>query len=199
MIVIDKYTLKRIIGEDEYAENAINLLLKHSEKGLISSENDNIDIETALVLEHFRLALPVNAINGSLSWKSRIMPLNSVFYLEVPYIVREIFKEIGKNGRAVFEEVVENYFKKIGEKRPKDFVAITFDILEESTNLLVCGDSIVKISERFDRDGGVVISEMKGAGIISPFSGCGKTLTSFEISASPVYEVNRFIFEVVKN
>ncbi len=50
---------------------------------------------------------------------------------------------------------------------------------------------------KFGRNGGVVIAELKGAGIISPFWGCGKLFAKIEkIYGSPVYEINRFLIKL---
>ena len=61
-------------------------------------------------------------------------------------------------------------------------------MLRRNKRLIVCGGDIADISVKFGRDGGVVIAEMKGAGLISPIVGCG----GFGKTKAPIYEINRF-------
>jgi hypothetical protein len=196
---IDRKIAEKIIGDDEYSKKAIDLILKNSRNGIIKLKSLNSDdFEVFLTLTHFKLALPLNSINDSLSWNSRILSSNTS-KLEIPNIIRFIFSEISEKGEAKLEDAIIRYFKKIGEKNAEDFVKIVQKIFGEVENFLVCGNTITKICHKYGRDGGVVISELKGAGIISPFSGCGNSFQAYgKRYGSPVYEVNRFIYEVLK-
>ncbi|MBO8182264.1 MAG: hypothetical protein H0Z28_05655 [Archaeoglobus sp.] len=196
---IDLELVRNVVGRDEFSERAIGLVLENSGNGRIEFESlTNDDFEVFLTLTHFKLALPVNSINDSLSWNSRILNATTK-KLEIPYIIRFIFSELRRRGKVSFEKAVIEYFKAIGEKRPEEFPEIILETYNSAENFLVCGNEITKISEKYDRDGGVVISELKGAGIISPFSGCGGSFQAYgKKFGSPVYEVNRFLYEVVK-
>jgi len=194
---IDVGLVKRILGEDEYSERAVDLLLKCSEKGKIEFEKLNHeDLELFLLLSQFKLALPVDSVNDSLSWNSRI--LNSATKtLEIPYLIRVLFSRLRKDGVTTLEDVVVDYFRAIGEEKPEEFVDIIRDIYEAAKNLIVCGEEISTISHKYGRDGGVVISELKGAGAISPLAGCGG-FQAYGSGTSPVYEVNTFLYEIFK-
>ena len=196
---IDLNLVRKIVGNDRYSRKAIELVLKNGNKGRIqlATPNQN-DFEIFLTLFHFKLALPLNSINDSLSWNSRILS-QSTKELEIPYIIRIVFSELGKKGKANVKDAIVDYFRKIGEDRPEDFFNITVEVFEAAENLIVCGNEISRISQRYGRDGGIVISELKGAGIISPFSGCGAAFQSYgKKYGSPVYEVHRFLYEVFK-
>ncbi len=200
---INEEVAKKITGGDWYSAKAIDLVIKNSKNGIIDVKSTRSfnpdDFEIFLTLSSFRLALPLNSINDSLSWNSRILSLNTD-RLEIPYIIRLIFSEIYEKGEAKLEEIIIRYFKKIGERDAEDFVKIVKEIYEEAENFLVCGNTITRISQKYRRDGGVVISELKGAGIISPFSGCGNSFHTYgKKYGSPVYEVNRFIYEVLRS
>lgn len=177
-----KYSLKdvvKMLGGDEISERVVFILMNNCESGLIK----NIDEELALTLDYYRLAVPAEAI--SLSWHHRFF--RDKVTLEIPYIVRFFFKDL-KGGSASKEKAVVDYFRKIGEKRPEDFVSIFDEILERSKNLIVCAEDIVDVCMKFEYGPGAVIAEMKGAGLISPFLGCGK----FGRARAPLYEINRF-------
>ncbi len=177
-----------LIGGDEYAEKAVDLLLKYCDAGLIPAKE--LDEELALLLDYYKLAVPVSAVYGSLSWSMRLL---SVENMEIPYVVRYFFREL-KGGKADWRKAIEDYFSAIGERRAYEFVEIFTQIVDRSKALIVCGEDIVDISMRYGRDGGVVIAEMKGAGLISPTVGCGR----FGRAKAPLYEVNRFFAELSK-
>jgi hypothetical protein len=189
--IITLQTVSDVLGKDEEAEEVIRLLILGAKKGYIKA----VDPEVLLVLSHFRLAVPKNSVNFSLAWNSRII---SAGCLEIPYIVRDIFIELAEKGEVNLERCITDYFRKIGERNPEEFYRIFLEIIGESERYLVCGNSIVKVSEKYGRDGGVVISELKGAGLISPFSGCGNLFQHYgKKFQSPVYETNRFLHEIV--
>jgi len=179
-----------ILGRDEFAEKALNLLLKYSKSGFIPANELN-DLDLVLLLESERLAVPVESEKLSLSWNMRYVQLQR--NMEIPYIVRIFFEKLKFGGVDVFE-VIEEYFKKIGESKAYEFVEIFKDIYKEREGYLICGDSIVRICSKYGRDGGVVIAEMKGAGIISPHIGCG----GFGKASSPIYEINKFLLDVLE-
>jgi hypothetical protein len=190
--MLDLKLAKRIIGGDDFSNRAINLILENSEIGFIEFEVRGNE-EILLILTHFNLAMPIDSINDSLSWRNRILS-SSVKKLEIPYIIRLIFSEL-KRGKSDIRYAVTKYFESIGERRAEEFYEILREIFERAENHLICGDEISRVSAKYNRDGGVVISELKGGGIISPFSGCG----SFERKyGSPVYQINRFIYEILK-
>ncbi|WP_144060471.1 hypothetical protein [Archaeoglobus sulfaticallidus] len=182
------------LGGDEYSRKAVDLLVENCERGYIdlSGLSEEEKFEISLILSYFDLAHPLTAINSSLAWKSRLIS-HSTNKLEIPYIVREIFRSV-KNGNFELEKIVENYFRKIGERKPSDFFEIFKEITNEAENNIVCGNTIVKASQKRNRDGGVVIAELKGSGLISPFAGCGNAFQSYgKKYQSPVYEINRFV------
>ncbi len=176
--------LAELLGGDEYAKRAASLLLKYADSGEIPSSE--LDEEVALTLEYFRVALPKSSVYGSLSWHMRTFGSD----LEIPYVVR-YFVRLLKSGRPDWRETIRSYFESIGEERPEDFPKIFEEIVARSRNLIVCGEDVVDISMKYGRDGGVVIAEMKGAGLISPHVGCGR-FGRFGRAKAPLYEVNRF-------
>ncbi len=178
----------RILGGDNYAKKAVELLIKYCDEGYIPSHE--IDFEMMLLLEYYRLALPINSLNASLSWDARITTSDK---FEIPYIIRFFFKKLKDDGEANIDDVVVEYFKRIGEKDPEDFVEILKEVIPHSKNCIVNGEAIVKASTKRNRDGGVVIAELKGAGLISPYISRGK----FKNLSSPLYEINRFVFELI--
>ncbi|RLI80219.1 hypothetical protein DRP05_01125 [Archaeoglobales archaeon] len=182
-------TVLKILGNDEIARKALELLFKYSKDGYIPA-NELKDLDLVLLLEGKKLAVPVEAEKSSLSWNMRFVQLQKT--MEIPYIIR-MFLEKLKSGKADIFEVIEDYFRKIGENRPHEFVEITKEMLKERDGFLVCGDAIVRICAKYNRDGGVVIAELKGAGIISPHIGCG----GFGRTTTPVYEFNKFLIDVV--
>lgn len=188
---MDVETVLEILGNDEIARRALELLIKYSKEGYIPANELN-DLDLVLLLEGKRLAIPVEAEKSSLSWNMRYIQIQKT--MEIPYVIRMFFERL-KNGDADIFEVIEDYFKRIGENKPHEFVKITKEMLKERDGFLVCGDAIVRICSKYDRDGGVVISEMKGAGIISPHVGCG----SFGKTTTPIYEFNRFLIDVVES
>ncbi|RLI75436.1 hypothetical protein DRO97_03310 [Archaeoglobales archaeon] len=187
---MDVKTVLKILGNDEIARKALELLIKYSKKGYIPANELN-DLDLILLLEGKRLAMPVEAEKLSLSWNMRYIQLQKT--MEIPYIIRMFFDRL-KTGEADMFEIIKDYFKRIGEDKPNKFVEITKEMLKERDGFMVCGDTIVKICSKYNKDGGVVISEMKGAGIISPFIGCG----SFGKTTTPIYELNRFLIDIVE-
>ncbi len=173
-----------LLGDDKYARKAVNLLIKYSDLGKIPA--NELDEELVLLFDHFRLAIPVGSIYGSLSWSMRLVSIQD---LEIPYVVRFFFKSLSK-GLANWYDVIRMYFESIGEQRTEDFPKIFFEMVKKG--LIIRGEEIVEICKNYSRDGGVVIAEMKGAGLISPTVGCGR------FSKSPLYEINRFFALLVK-
>ncbi len=174
---------------DEIALKGFELIEKYSETGIIPE--DEIDAELLLFFDSEKLAFPITSQKGSLSWGMRNLTVQK---LEIPYIIRELFKN-----HCDWKKAVISYFTKIGEMRPEDFVKIVREIVKLRKKFLISGDDIVKISRKFNRDGGVVIAELKGAGIISPYSGCGRAISKYEkIMGSPIYEINRFLIKLVE-
>ena len=76
----------RILGGDSYAKKAVELLIKYCDVGYIPSHE--LDFEMMLLLEYYRLALPINSLNASLSWDARITTSDK---FEIPYIIRYVF------------------------------------------------------------------------------------------------------------
>ncbi len=177
-----------LFGKDEIAEKALNLLLRYSEQGFIPADELK-DFDLVLLLEGKRLALPIEADKMSLSWNMRHVQLQRK--MEIPYIIRLFFKKL-KSGEADVFQAIEEYFEKIGEDNPKVFVEIFLKMCDERDGFLVSGDSISKICRKYGKDGGVVIAEMKGAGIISPYIGCGKIGRT-----KSMYEINKFLLEAL--
>jgi len=171
-----------LLGGGEEARKAVELLRKYWRKGKIPK--DELDVEVALTLDFYRLALPVKSFHDSLSWKMRFFAVED---MEIPYIVRFFIEDLEK-GQGEWRKTVERYFKAIGEKRAEEFADIFEEMVERSRNFIVCGEDIVDISMKYGRDGGVVIAEMKGAGLISPTVGCG----GYGRARAPLYEINRF-------
>ncbi len=56
-----------LLGGGEEARKAVELLRKYWRRGKIPK--DELDVEVALTLDFYRLALPVRAFHDSLSWK----------------------------------------------------------------------------------------------------------------------------------
>ena len=183
---LNKDGLKNIY-KDDVALKGLRLVKKYCKSGVIPKEE--IDEELLLFLDSERLAFPSASFKDSLSWSMRFLILSD---LEIPYIVRYIFLNDFNWRKAVKE-----YFEKIGEENAEDFVKIVEEILKRRRKFLISGNEITDISMKFGRDGGVVIAELKGAGIISPFWGCGKLFSRIEkIYGSPVYEINRFLIKL---
>ncbi|WP_290623500.1 MULTISPECIES: hypothetical protein [unclassified Archaeoglobus] len=143
----------------------------------------------ALILDYYRLAVPMNSVYGPLSWRMRLF---SVADMEIPYVIRYFFEELQKG--SGWRRAVVRYFSDIGESRPEEFVEIFEEMVKRSKNLIICGEDIVDVSMKYGRDGGVVIAEMKGAGLISPTVGCG----GFGRAKAPLYEINRFFALLLK-
>jgi len=171
------YGLKFGIPEDEEVEKAISLVEKYRRAGRIPK--DELEAEVALTLYHYRLALPLSAFQDSLAWRHRFLVLED---MEIPYIIRFLFEY------RDCELAIVKYFSAIGEESVEDFVRMFDEMLEKSKNLIVCGEDIVDIAMKYGIDGGVVIAEMKGAGLIRPTVGCG----GFGRAKAPLYEINRF-------
>lgn len=157
-------------------EEAINIVKRYSEKGFIPKEE--INEELMLLLEDLKLAIPIKAEKDSLAWISRQFSGD----MEIPYIIRFFFRFMDWR-RAIVE-----YFRSIGEIRPEEFVEIFLEIKKKTINLLICAEDVVDISMKFNRDPGVLIAELKGAGLMSPTVGCG----AFGKAKAPLYEINKF-------
>lgn len=179
----------RLLGGDEEVKKAVALLRKYYKKGRIPK--DELDVETALTLDYFRLALPVSSFHDSLSWKMRFFAVED---MEIPYIVRFLIEDVEK-GQGDWRKTVGRYFKAIGEERADEFTKIFEEMVDRSKNLVICGEDIVDISIKYGRDGGVVIAEMKGAGLVSPTVGCG----TFGKAKAPLYEINRFFAMLLRS
>ncbi len=174
---------------DEVALKGLELIRKYSKKGIIPKEE--IDEELLLFFDQEKLAFPVSSFKDSLSWNMRFLILTD---LEIPYIIRYIFLN-----DFDWRKAVKEYFKKIGEKKPEDFVEIVKKIVKRRNKFLISGNDITDICMEFGRDSGVVIAELKGAGIISPYWGCGKLTAKLEkIYGGPLYEINRFLIKLVE-
>jgi hypothetical protein len=190
--------LVELLGGDYYAYKGLELLIKHSD-GIIPP--DELDEELLLLLEGERLAVPVNSQNDSLAWGMRVVTITS---LEIPYFLRFFFSELRK-GKASWENAVKGYFERIGEdgedaKTMLEIVKRVVETRKGRKGYFISGSEITAISEAYGKDGGVVIAELKGAGIISPFSGCGRSVARMETiygtPLSPIYEINRFLVKL---
>lgn len=176
-------------GLAEVARKGIDLVKNYSKSGIIPK--NELDEELLLFFDSEKLAFPLESQKDSLSWGMRVLLLQD---LEIPYIIRELV-----NSECDWKKAVQSYFKKIGEERVEDFVEIVKGIVKKRKGFLISGDEIVEISNNFGRDGGVVIAELKGAGIISPYSGCGRAVSKLEkIYGSPLYEINRFLIKLIE-
>ncbi|WP_193806261.1 hypothetical protein [Geoglobus acetivorans] len=165
------------------------LLEKYAESGVIPERE--LDHELILFFDSEKLALPVSARRDSLSWSMREISLQD---LEIPYIIRELLKN-----NCDWKKAIREYFRRIGEIRPEDFVEIVEELIKRKKEFLISGTEIVDICKKYNRDGGVVIAELKGAGVISPYSGCGRVVSKLErIYGSPLYEINRFLIKLVE-
>ena len=174
---------------DEVALKGLELIRKYSKKGIIPREE--IDEELLLFFDQEKLAFPVTSFRDSLSWNMRFLSLTD---LEIPYIIRFIFLN-----DFDWRKAVKEYFKKIGEEKPEDFVKIVEKIVKRRNKFLISGNDITDICMEFGRDSGVVIAELKGAGIISPYWGCGKLAAKLEkIYGGPLYEINRFLIKLIE-
>lgn len=179
----------REIYRDEVSRRGLQLLERYSGVGIIPKHE--LDEELILFFDSEKLAFPISSNRDSLSWGMRLLGIQD---LEIPYIIREFFKN-----DCNWKEAVQNYFRTIGEDKPEEFVNIVMEILRRRKKFLISGNEIVKICEKYRRDGGVVIAELKGAGVISPYSGCGRTVSKLErIYGSPLYEINRFLIKIVE-
>lgn len=181
--------LAELLGGDYYAYKGLELLIKHSE-GIIPP--DDLDEELLLLLEGERLAVPVSSMKGSLAWGMRLVTQGP---LEIPYFLRFFFSDL-KKGKASWEDAVRRYFDRIGEDG-KTMLEIVKKVIEGRKGYFISGSQITAISQTYGKDGGVVIAELKGAGVISPFSGCGRSVARIEaIYGTPLYEINRFLVKL---
>ncbi len=173
---------------DSVAVKGFRLLERYADSGIIPKKE--LDEELLLFFESEKLALPVSSLKDSLSWGLRNITVQD---LEIPYIIREIVKN-----NCNWEKAILDYFSRIGEKNPQNFIEIVREIMNRRKNFLISGNEIVRISRKFRRDGGVIIAELKGAGIISPYSGCGRAVSKLErMYGSPLYEINRFLIKII--
>ncbi|MEM1578684.1 MAG: hypothetical protein QXK70_04745 [Archaeoglobaceae archaeon] len=154
----------------------LKIVEKYAEKGFIPEEELNEDL--MLSLDYYKLAIPLKAEKDSLSWISRQFGGK----MEIPYIVRFFFKF------KDWKKAIEEYFRTIGEKNANEFVEIFEEISKKAKNFVICAEDIVEIALKRNRDPGVLISELKGSGLISPTVGCG----GFGKAKAPLYELNRF-------
>lgn len=124
----------------------MELLLKYCNSGTIPSKE--LDEELVLLLDFYKLAVPISAIHGSLSWRMRLLAVED---MEIPYVIRFFFRLL-KSGRADWKKAIERYFASISEKNPYEFVEIFIQISERAKSLVVCGEDIVDISMKYGRD-----------------------------------------------
>jgi len=164
-------------------EKLFSLVEKYCHSGKIPLKE--IDDETALKLEFLKLAVPLKGINDSLAWIARQFGSD----MEIPYIVRYYFK-FGRSWRKAIEE----YFRAIGEDNPEEFIEIFKEVVGKAKNLIVCGEDIVDIAMKHNKEPGSLISELKGSGLISPTVGCG----GIGRTKAPLYEINRFFAILLK-
>ncbi len=164
-------------------EKLFSLVEKYCHSGKIPL--NEIDDETALKLEFLKLAVPIKGINDSLAWVARQFGSD----MEIPYIVRYYFKF-----RRDWRRAIEEYFRAIGEDNPEEFVEIFREVVEKAKNLIVCGEDLVDIAMRHNKEPGSLISELKGSGLISPTVGCG----GIGRARAPLYEINRFFAILLK-
>lgn len=160
----------------------LKIVEKYAEKGFIPEEELNEDL--MLSLDYYKLAIPLKAEKDSLSWISRQFGGK----MEIPYIVRFFFKF--KDWRRAIEE----YFRSVGERNAKEFIEIFEEINKKAKNFIICAEEIVDISLKHNLDPGVLISELKGSGLISPTVGCG----GLGKAKAPLYELNKF-FAILAN
>ena len=184
---VSKDGLMKLIGEDDDAKRAFELLVKYSRKGIIPKEE--LDEELVILLESEKLAFPVKSERDSLSWGSRFL---SVDDMEIPYVIRIVFAEF-----LDWRSAVKKYFALIGEENPKVFVKITEEVFKRRKRHFVTGKILAEISAKYGKDAGALIAELKGGGIVSPFAGCGRTLSRLEkLVGFPIYEINRFLLKM---
>ncbi len=187
---VSKDGLIELIGKDKDAKRAFELLVRYSREGVIPKEE--LDEELVILLESEKLALPMRAEKDSLSWGSRFL---SVDDMEIPYVIRIIFSEL-----LDWRSAVKRYFTLIGESDPEIFLRVVEEIFERRRYHFTTGEIVTEVATKYGKDPGAVVAELKGAGIISPFAGCGRSLTKLaKLIGSPVYEINRFILKMYEN
>lgn len=187
---VNKNGLISLLGGDKDAERAVELLIKYSKKGVIPREE--LDEELVILFESEKLAFPIKSEKDSLSWGSRFLVVED---LEIPYVIRIVFSEF-----CSWKEAVKKYFSQIGEKDPEAFVRIVEEVFKKRKYSFITGETLTEISLKYGKEPGAVIAELKGAGVISPFAGCGRSLSKLmKLIGSPVYEINRFLLKMYES
>ena len=210
--------IKSLFNEDEKISRMITEILL-TEKGQISfdeilsaakkvekEENaESLAIETSLIMEYWRLMLPVRIKHdGSIQWSNRLNRPKIGEKYEVPPCIAFAFRHLKLTGRWEWKSAIKDYLDEIGEPNQQIIVEIIEEAIKNVQLKWFVSKAVLEKAckqHNYPKDTDVLIAELKGGGIISP---CVEyslfSRKSFErfiknfSSSGPMYELNKALF-----
>ncbi|RJS77388.1 hypothetical protein CW667_03505 [Candidatus Bathyarchaeota archaeon] len=211
------HLVKHLFNEDDKISRMIVELLQAGKPRInfdeilstarsIEKENaKNLAMETCLVMEYWKLMLPVRTKHdGSIQWSNRLNRPESREEYEIPGCITFAFEHLKSEGVWDWRSAVKDYLDKIKESNQRIIIDITEDIvrnayLKRFVNKLILQEACGQHNYLGNVD--TLIVELKGGGIISPcveyslFSrkSFEKLIKGFS-KTGPFYELNRALF-----
>ena len=189
-------------------EKTANLLCRVLERGKLRvtmvevaalAEEEGIDEEelydALLDLEGVRAMVPVRSKTGrGLAWEHRALKVGPGEELEVPIAVYYAFEGLLWTGRWSYEYAAQRYFEAIREVHASSFTEALKVMVSKTSQLLVDAEliktSIIEVGLP-ESEAGVLISELKGGGFISPLISMSQLKPT---AKGPYYELNPALF-----
>ncbi|MFP3975627.1 MAG: hypothetical protein ACLFVK_05330 [Dehalococcoidia bacterium] len=192
--------LTRLSGSEELVPQIVSVLSRAARTGTISYEEvENIDEnaeDILLLANQWRLLVPWRTWRSGEWDDSVLMPAPGEMYA-MPNIVRELVENAEQTGNCDLDSALERLFQRAKEPGWERIPELVHRLTQESRDFTVSVAQIKRICSELGLGDRVdsLISELKGSGVMSPKLGA---LAKVAEAGSPVYELNRLVFEMAK-
>lgn len=154
--------------------------------------------ETLLSMYWWRMLLPVRMKHmRSLSWDSRLFFPSENEFFEIPLCIKYVFEGLCSKGFWDYNYSPYKYFNQIKEPYKELIPTIIEGIVERVCFRYYVTATMIKeecLGNNFPSARiGVLISELKGGGFISPFVSSSLPKI-FRLKEEPLYELNKALF-----
>ncbi|TXT64342.1 MAG: hypothetical protein BAJALOKI3v1_220006 [Promethearchaeota archaeon] len=152
------------------------------------------DVEDLLfILFDFKILIPNNAYRG-LEWQDTEFVLGPNQAFNIPTIIKSLVQLAIDSGIWNPEEAIRITFEKFGEKEYKKMPYLVKALYNQAKNYRISGGQITEICNELSLEAraGIIISELKGIGIMSPQ--LSRSLFTSLKKKSPLYELNPSLF-----
>ncbi len=190
--------LTRLSGSEELVPQIVSVLSRAARTGVISYEEvgqiDENAEDILLSTNQWRLLVPWRTWRSGEWDDSVLMPARGEMYA-MPNIVRELVENAEQTGDCDIDSALERLFKRAKEPSWERMPGLVRRLARESKDLKISVVQIKKICSELGLGDRVdsLISELKGSGVMSPSLGA---LAKVVEAGSPVYEINRLVFEM---